>query len=100
VAVGPLVVARRVDQRVDEAVELGPDGGEVGVATDRRTVLDIAEVIDELDAGIGVDLIDNAREPFDLGGTVGDVADDREAEAGLVGRLGGGSRPGRDAGQR
>jgi hypothetical protein len=28
VAVGPPVVARRVDQRVREAVELGPDGRE------------------------------------------------------------------------
>ncbi|MCU1666614.1 MAG: hypothetical protein JWR58_6679, partial [Pseudonocardia sp.] len=87
--VRPLVVARCVDQRVDEAVELGPDGGEVGVATDRGTVLDVPEVIDELDAGVGVDLIDNAREPGDLRGAVGDVADDREAEAGLARRLGG-----------
>ena len=41
-AVGPLVVARRVDERIDESVEVGANLFEVGGRALRGTVLDVA----------------------------------------------------------
>ena len=81
VAVGPLVVTRRVDQRVLEGVEVAADQPEVVVAADRRAVLDVAEVDDRADGRVLVDLLDPPREGGDLGVAVRHVADDREGVA-------------------
>jgi hypothetical protein len=79
-AVGPLVVAGGVDQRVDEPVELGPDPAEVGVGALGRPALDVAEVVDQGVARVGVDLVDDLRELRELVRPVGDVADHGEVE--------------------
>jgi hypothetical protein len=65
-AVGPLIVARGVDQRILELVEAGPDLLEVGGVAERGAVLDVAEVDDQADVGIGIDLGDVVREVVDL----------------------------------
>ena len=87
VAVRPLVVAGGVDQRVLEGVEVAADQAEVVVAAHRRPVLDVADVHHRPDGGVGVDLLDPARERRDLVGAVRHVADDREG----VPRLGPGA---------
>jgi hypothetical protein len=82
VAVGPLVVARRVEQRHAEAIELGADHLEVLRAAHRRAVLDVAHVKGEVEARLCVDPVDPTREGGDLGVAVRDVADDSEGERG------------------
>jgi hypothetical protein len=76
VAVGPLVVTGGVDQRVLEPVEVGPDLLEVAGVAAGGAVLDVAQVHDQADVGIGVDLGDVVREVVDLRLPVGRVADD------------------------
>ena len=78
VAVGPLIVAGGIDQRVGEAVEVAPDAGDVGIAALGRAALDVTEVVDQGDGGVRADLVDDAGKGDDLLGAVGVVADDGE----------------------
>ena len=78
VAVGPLVVAGCVHQRIDEAVELRADGREVLIAAHRRARLDVADVRHPIDVRVSVDLVDHVREVRQLKRTVRRVADDSE----------------------
>ena len=77
-AVGPLVVAGRVDERIVERLEVREPGGEVRVVAAARAVLDVAEVHDPADGRVGVDLGDLGREGGDLRVSVRDVSDDGE----------------------
>ena len=95
VAVGPLVVADGVDERVAELVEVGLDHLEVLVAAHARAVLDVAEVVDPLHRGVGVDLGDDVREIGNLRAAVRDISDDGERVAVI-----GGSRCGCRLGRR
>ena len=78
VAVGPLVVARCVDERVFERLEVGEPRPEVGAVTARGAVLDVAEMHDPADVRVRVDLRDVRRELGDLGVAIRDVADHRD----------------------
>jgi hypothetical protein len=51
VAVGPLVVAGRVDERIGEEIEIGADLFEVAGRALARAVLDVAEMDDQLNLG-------------------------------------------------
>jgi hypothetical protein len=77
-AVGPLVVAGGVDERVGERLEVGQARLEVAVGAAAGTVLDVAEVDDPADVGIGVDLRDVRGELGDQRRAVRDVPDDGE----------------------
>jgi hypothetical protein len=83
VTVGPFVVAGRVNQRIDEAVELGPHHREVLVGALRGPALDVTQVVNELDRWIRVDLINHLRKAGDLSVPIRNIANDGERE-GLV----------------
>jgi hypothetical protein len=89
VAVGPLVVARRVDDRVFEALERLRDRREALVGARRAAVFYVADVGGDPDFGIVVDGVDELTESGFLVGALGNVADDRDREAlsGLAGRI-------------
>ena len=74
-AIGPLVVAGGVDERIGEAVEVGPDLFEVGGRALRGAVLDVAEVHRQADLRVGVDLRHVVGEVFELRRSVRRVAD-------------------------
>jgi hypothetical protein len=88
VAVRPLVVARRVDERIVEAGEQAGDARVVGVGAAALAVLDVAEVDRDAHLRRRVDPAHPAGEGLELGRAVGDVADHRERERlGRAGRL-------------
>jgi hypothetical protein len=81
-AVGPLVVTGRVDERVLERLEVGEPCSEVGGVAACGTVLDVAEVHDSANARIRVDLGDVGGELGDQRVAVGDVPDDGDRRGG------------------
>ena len=79
VAIGPLVVARGVDQRIGEGRKLDGDVLEIGVAAQRAAGLDIADMDDPADVRIRIERGDQRRQrrpAVELGIGVGHVADD------------------------
>ena len=62
VAIGPFIVARRVDQRVLEGVEGRAHGGEACVGAFGAAVLDVADVDREPDLRVRVDGADQVAE--------------------------------------
>jgi hypothetical protein len=84
-AVGPLVVAGRVDEGPGERVEAVADPGVVGVGAVPGVAArgDVAEVDGELHVGRAVQLVHAVGELAQLGGAVRKVADDGERVRGL-----------------
>jgi hypothetical protein len=80
VAVSPLVVARRVHERVVERVEQRLDLREVLVRAETAPRLDVAQVERQPDVAVVVDARHERREQRFLGGAVRRVADDGEGE--------------------
>ena len=82
VAVGPLVVADGVDQRIGEPGELPGDVLEDVVGAEIAARLDVADVHHEPDLGIGVDRIHERRQLRAGHVAVGHVTDDGDVERG------------------
>ena len=80
VAVGPLVVARGVDDRVAEPPEEPPDLPVVPLAARIAADLDVAQVQDDVDVADAVDRVDEDRKRLDLMHAVRHVADHRERQ--------------------
>jgi hypothetical protein len=70
-AIRPLVVSWRVHERQREGVEAAPDGVEVVSGAQRRPVLDVADMADECQFFVRVEILDVRRESGDLGGPYG-----------------------------
>ena len=88
--VGPLVIPRRVHERVLEPVEQDADRIHVLVrAGAARAGLDVAEVGDQGHLGIAVDQISERGKLGEFLGTVGRVADDGEGVRFLGARVDG-----------
>ena len=83
VAVGPLVVSGRVDERIVEAAPQLRDGAVVGLGAVLLARVDVADVEHQLDVTVGVDRVDERRRGVELGvigrrGSVRRVAVDRQ----------------------